>query len=34
MDDQNADGETPLHWAVINNQKEIIAVLLENNVNF
>lgn len=33
MNEQNSDGNTPLHWAVINNQKEIVEILIKNEVD-
>jgi len=30
---RNSDGSTPLHWAVINTQKAVIELLLENNAD-
>ena len=33
INQQNADGQTPLHWAVLNNKGEVIDLLLKNQVN-
>ena len=32
INEKNTDGNTPLHWAVISNKKEIVEILLKHEV--
>lgn len=33
FDISDENGNTPLHWAVMNERKEIVALLMKHNVN-